>query len=187
MKPDELHEIELYVDTGIGETDAAVQKLIEALPLDMTVEHTLQAAGISEPVMLTLLITNDETIKEMNKQYRQINKPTDVLSFPLLEKPLVNAPADQLWTPQEGADEAQPATPFVTPPELITNLGDIVISWPTLERQAAEAGHAINYELLFLLSHGVLHLIGYDDMSEAGYQAMVNIQQSVLQTLGQKA
>ena len=44
--------------------------------------------------MLTLLITNDETIKEMNKQYRQLNKPTDVLSFPLLEKPLVNAPAD---------------------------------------------------------------------------------------------
>jgi probable rRNA maturation factor len=187
MQPQEHHEIELYVDTGNDETNAAVQKLIESLPLDMTVEHTLQAAGINEPVMLTLLITNDETIKDMNKQYRQLNKPTDVLSFPLLEQPLVNAPADQLWTRQEGAEETQTASPFVTPPELVTNLGDIVISWPTVERQAAEVGHTASYELLFLLSHGVLHLVGYDDMSEAGYQAMVSIQLFVLQVLGQKA
>ena len=187
MQPQEHPEIEMYVDTGNDETNASVQKLIKSLPLDMTVERTLQEAGVNKQVMLTLLITNDETIKEMNKQYRQLNKPTDVLSFPLLEQPLVNAPADQLWTPQEGAEEAQAATPFVTPPELVTNLGDIVISWPTVERQAAEVGHSAGYELLFLLSHGVLHLIGYDDMSEAGYQAMVHIQQSVLQALGQKA
>lgn len=187
MSQEELHEIELYVDTGKDETNAAVQELLNTLPLDQTVEQTLQAAGINQPVMLTLLITSDETIKDMNKQYRQQNKPTDVLSFPLLEKPLVNAPADQLWQPQEGAEEAQPGTPFVTPPELITNLGDIVISWPTLERQATEANHSTSYELLYLLSHGVLHLVGYDDMREAGYQRMVGIQQSVLQALGQKA
>ena len=58
-------------------------------------------------------------------------------------------------------------------------------SWPTLLRQAAEAGHSPLYELLYLLSHGVLHLVGYDDHNEAGYQAMVQIQQSVLQSVGQ--
>ncbi len=183
---DDHPELELYVDTGNDETNASVQALLATLPLDQTIERTLQAAGISEPVMLTLLVTNDETIKEMNKQYRQLNKPTDVLSFPLLERPLVNAPAEQLWQPQEG-EEAAAETQFVTPPELVTNLGDVVISWPTVQRQAAEVGHSAGYELLYLLSHGVLHLIGYDDMSEEGYQAMVGIQQSVLQSLGQKA
>jgi probable rRNA maturation factor len=186
-KQDDHPELELYVDTGNDETNAAVQTLLASLPVDQTIERTLQEAGVNEPVVLTLLITNDETIKEMNKQYRQMNKPTDVLSFPLLEKPLVNAPAEQLWQPQEGAEAAQAGTPFVTPPELVTNLGDIVISWPTVQRQATEARHSAGYELLYLLSHGVLHLVGYDDMSEAGYQAMVGTQQSVLQSLGQKA
>jgi probable rRNA maturation factor len=186
-KQDNHPELELYIDTDSDETNARVQELLNTLPLDQTIERTLQAAGIREPVMLTLLITSDETIKEMNKQYRQMNKPTDVLSFPLLERPLVNAPAEQLWQPQEGAEAAQSTTPFVTPPELVTNLGDVVISWPTVQRQAAEAGHSVGYELLYLLSHGVLHLVGYDDMSEAGYQAMIGIQQSVLQSLGQKA
>jgi probable rRNA maturation factor len=69
---------------------------------------------------------------------------------------------------------------------MITNLGDIVMSWPTVVRQAAEADHSPIYELLYLLSHGVLHLVGYDDATEAGYQAMVSIQQAVLQAIEQK-
>jgi probable rRNA maturation factor len=75
----------------------------------------------------------------------------------------------------------------VTPPELITNLGDIVVSWPTVLRQAASAGHSPDYELLYLIAHGVLHLVGYDDQSEAGYQKMVALQQSVLESAGRKA
>ena len=128
----------------------------------------------------------------MNKQYRQQDKATDVLSFPLLEQPLVNAPAEQLWMPAESeegaaAGQEKSAPAFVTPAELLTNLGDIVISWPTVERQAKEAGHSSGYELLYLVAHGVLHLVGYDDQSEAGYHAMVAIQQTVLEAVGQKA
>jgi probable rRNA maturation factor len=74
---------------------------------------------------------------------------------------------------------------FITPPEAVQNLGDIVMSWPTLERQALEAKHSTVHELLYLLSHGVLHLVGYDDHTEAGYQAMVSIQQRVMATLQQ--
>ena len=181
-------QLEFYVDTNNEKWDTSIQQMFSPIELNTVVKRTLQKTGITQSVMLTLLITDDSTIQDMNKQYREQNKPTDVLSFSLLEQPLVKAPADQLWE-DEGerptVEEKMPA--FVTPPDMITNLGDIVISWPTLIRQATEAGHTTRYELFFLLAHGVLHLIGYDDQNEAGYRAMVSIQQSVLEAIGQKA
>ncbi len=182
--------IELYITLSDDRQNTLVEQQLSSVDLDSVVNRTLQAVGVTQQVMLTLLITDDEGIREMNAQYRQQDKPTDVLSFPLLEEPLVKAPAELLWVPQENADATTTAekqiSSFVTPPGMITNLGDIMISWPTVVRQAAEAGHSAMYELLYLLSHGVLHLVGYDDVTEAGYQAMVNIQQSVLQAVGQK-
>ncbi len=72
---------------------------------------------------------------------------------------------------------------FITPADMPTNLGDIVISWPTVRRQAEQAGHPAAYELLYLLAHGTLHLVGYDDQTEEGYQAMVRLQASIMQTI----
>ncbi len=189
---DQYSQIELSINTGNDEQNAAIEHVLDSCGVELVVKNTLQAAGVTEPAILTLLITSDDAIRDLNRQYRQQNKATDVLSFPLLDKPLVNAPADQLWMTPEGEEEGRAAQEgsrpvFMTPPELPTNLGDIVISWPTVLRQASEAGHSPTYELLYLISHGVLHLIGYDDQSEAGYSAMVNIQQSVLEAIGQKA
>jgi probable rRNA maturation factor len=181
---EEHPQIELYIDAGGAAQDSAIEQVLAALPLDPVVKRTLQTAGIQQPVMLTLLITNDAAIREMNNQYRQHNEATDVLSFPLLEQPLVDAPTELLWM---NAAPAKSSPAFVVYPELLMNLGDIVISWPTVERQAVAAGHSSSYELLYLLAHGVLHLVGYNDTSEAGYQAMVSMQQSVLEALGQKA
>ena len=183
----EHSQIELYVTVGSDQLNASIDTLLASAPVDAVVEQTLSAVHITQPVMLTLLITDEDGIRDMNKQYRQQDKPTDVLSFPLLEQPLVKAPAEQLWTAPAEVDEALKAPTFVTPPDMITNLGDVVMSWPTLAQQAVEAGHSPIYELLYLLSHGILHLVGYDDHSEAGYQAMVSIQRSVLQAVGQKA
>ena len=185
-------QIELSINTGNDEQNAAIEHVLDSCGVELVVKNTLQAAGVTEQAILTLLITSDDAIRDLNRQYRQQDKATDVLSFPLLDKPLVNAPADQLWMTPEGEEEDQAAQEgsrpvFMTPPELPTNLGDIVISWPIVLRQASEAGHSPTYELLYLISHGVLHLIGYDDQSEAGYSAMVNIQQSVLEAMGQKA
>ncbi len=183
-------QVELNIEYSDDETRQAILCMFSSPALELAVKQTLCQAGIEQPVTLSLLITNDETIHNLNKQYRQQDKPTDVLSFPLLDTPLVKAPADQLWLPPEDdtQHEAQAKSPvFVTPPELATNLGDIVISWPTVLRQAAGSNTSPAYELLYLLSHGTLHLVGYDDQSEAGYQAMVHLQQSVLQALGQKA
>ena len=188
---DQYSQIELSINTGNDEQNAAIEHVLDSCGVELVVKNTLQAAGVTEPAILTLLITSDDAIRDLNRQYRQQDKATDVLSFPLLDKPLVNAPADQLWMTPEGEEEDRAAQEgsrpvFMTPPELPTNLGDIVISWPTVLRQASEAGHSPTYELLYLISHGVLHLVGYDDQSEAGYSAMVNIQQSVLEAMGQK-
>ncbi len=183
--------IELYITVGDDQQNTTIEQLLGTINVDEVVLHTLRAVGISQQVMLTLLVTDEEGIREMNTQYRHQDKPTDVLSFPLLEKPLVDAPADQLWSLQTGeeaaVEPAQETPPFITPPGQVMNLGDIVMSWPTIVQQAKEAGHSSLYELLYLLAHGVLHLVGYDDHTEAGYQAMVRIQEAVLKEIGQKA
>ena len=168
-----------------SESDAALQNVLSSGLLEQTVSRTLQAVSISQAVTLSLLITDDIEMQALNSQYRQQDKPTDVLSFPLLDEPLVDAPAAQLWQAETGNEpveqDARPA--FITPSNIPTNLGDIVISWPTVRRQAEQAGHQAAYELLYLLSHGTLHLVGYDDQTEEGYQAMVSLQESVMQEI----
>src|SRR6266849_2012821 len=183
-------DISIYLNSE--DDEAAFKHLLSSLPLEEVVSQTLLKAGIKQPLLLTLLITTDETIRDLNKRYRNQDKSTDVLSFPLLDKPIVSAPADQLWTlPEapngESTEIGVTKQVFVTPTELPTNLGDIVISWPTIVRQATEVGHNSAYELLYLLAHGVLHLVGYDDQTEAGYQAMIRIQQAVMDATEQKA
>ena len=182
-------QVELTIDLVTEEDKTDFLSALPSLPLEAVVSQTLHSTGITQPVMLTLLITGDETMRKLNKQYRGQDNPTDVLSFPLLDKPIVSAPADQLWIlPDELTGKGiQTKQVFVTPAELTTHLGDIVISWPTVVRQAVEAGHKAAYELLYLLSHGVLHLVGYDDQTEAGYQAMIHIQQAVMDVVTQKA
>ena len=181
-------QVELSIDLGNEEEKLAFKHLLSSFPLETVVLQTLSQAGIEQAVLVAVLITSDEIVRSLNKQYRGQDKPTDVLSFPLLEKPIVNAPADQLWMSSDlhYEEEIQTKQAFITPPDITMHLGDIVISWPTVKRQASEVGHAPGYELLFLLSHGVLHLVGFDDQTEAGYQAMIRLQQAVMEATGQK-
>jgi len=188
--------VELDIDVINDEIEAAISKILSPAEMERVVQYTLEKAGIVQPMMLTLLISDDETIRDLNKQYRQQDKPTDVLSFPLLDEPLIDVPAEQLWlVPDEEMDEETSEQPemakkkpvFVSPSGIPTVLGDIVISWPTVLKQAQQVGVRPAYELLYLLSHGVLHLVGYDDQTEAGYQAMVQLQQAVLEAVDQKA
>ncbi len=182
-------QVELTIDLDNEKDETDLRSVLPSLPLEAVVTQTLHEAGITQPIKLALLITSDETMRNLNKQYRGQDKPTDVLSFPLLDKPIVSAPADQLWMLPDvhNGEGIQTKQVFVTPAGLSMLLGDIVISWSTVVRQAAEAGHKSAYELLYLLSHGVLHLIGYDDQTEAGYQAMIRIQQAVMEVTRQKA
>jgi probable rRNA maturation factor len=177
--------IEMYVETDSDEEHRAAAQVLATLDIEEVVRQTLRAARVEQPVTLTLVISGDTTIRTLNKRYRQQDKATDVLSFPLLDRPLVSAPAAWLWqTPEEqetGDDDLETGPPaFVTPGELAMNLGDIVISWPTALCQARENGQPVAHELLFLLCHGLLHLLGYDDQTEAGYSAMIRQQQEIL-------
>ncbi|MCL1862242.1 MAG: rRNA maturation RNase YbeY [Defluviitaleaceae bacterium] len=100
----------------------------------------------------------DGEITELNNKYREINKPTDVLSFPTMGTP---------------------------PPGGIFPMGDIVISTETAARQAEEYGHSFERELAFLAIHGVLHLLGLDHEADPGDEAiMEEIQENILAELG---
>ncbi len=181
-------QIELYINTGNDELNSQLDAHLDTLDLDNLVFQTLQLAGVNQSVMLTLLIADDDSIRDLNKQYREKDTSTDVLSFPLLSKPLVDAPASHLWQPrEEKTQDLPPEVDFITPPELATNLGDIMISWTTLVKQAQNDHHSTDYELLFLLSHGVLHLVGYDDQTEEGYKKMVQLQLQALAAIGRTA
>lgn len=96
------------------------------------------------PIEISVLLVNDRRMRELNLQYRGIDKTTDVLSFPLLE-------------PGRGIPVSGSASGTGNLP-----LGDIVISIPQTERQAAEYGEGFYSELSRLLVHGFLHLLGYD-------------------------
>jgi len=191
-----------------GLDDAALRRVVAL---------ALERAAIAEPVEVSLLLTTDEGIRGLNRDYRGRDEATDVLSFPLLDEPLVDAPEDQLWQPAEhagpvvaldldsaagaeyttdlsdgewddedGADGVgEDAEPELLPlEELALPLGDIAISRDAVERQAAQAGHSTTWELAYLLAHGVLHLVGYDDQTDTGYQAMVAHQEAVLARAG---
>ena len=108
---------------------------------------------------LSLLLTDDVQIRALNKQYRKINRPTDVLAFPMLE-----------------GDAFPPRSQL---------LGDVVISLETARRQAKEAGHSMGREVKILLIHGILHLLGYDhEDSEEAARLVERKTRAVLKELG---
>ncbi len=162
------------------------------------IELALETVGVAQPVEVSVLITTDEGIRALNRDYRGKDEPTDVLSFPLLYEPLVEAPADQLWPSAEDDGESgidlsdQPEADELDDAEYDADgeedwplhLGDIAIARETVIRQAERAGHSAAYEVAYLLTHGALHLVGYDDHTDAGYHAMVAIQEAVLARAG---
>lgn len=114
---------------------------------------------------LSLRLTNDAEIQLLNAQYRQQNKPTDVLAFAALE---VDCP--------EGAFSMKSLQPLY--------LGDIVISVDTANRQAQQQGHSLQTELVWLATHGLLHLLGWDHPDEDSLLQMLDQQYILLETLG---
>ncbi|CAM4025842.1 rRNA maturation RNase YbeY [Cohnella lubricantis] len=145
-------------------------------------ERLLQIAGQAEGVeegVVTVTLTDDEGIRELNKEYRGLDKPTDVLSFPLRggEEPNIHYD-DDFETLEGGNPEDVGGDPFA---EL---LGDIVISVPRMHAQADDYGHSAERELGFLFVHGFLHLLGYDHESEEQEKDMFAKQEAVLSKAG---
>lgn len=124
--------------------------------LDAAVAAALEYEGAHGSV--AVLVTDDAGIQRLNRDYRGVDRPTDVLSFPSAEG--VSVPADGDF------------------------LGDIAISLERAKEQAAEYGHTLKRELSFLAVHGTLHLLGYDHMDDAARGEMFSIQEKILNKMG---
>lgn len=113
---------------------------------------------------LNVILTNPEYIREVNKQYRKIDKETDVLSFPMFEKSEI-----------ETLRKMENSKPDV--------LGDIIISIPRVMGQANEYGHSFERELSYMVIHGFYHLMGYDHETEKEKKQMREKEENVLKQL----
>ena len=136
-------------------------------------EETLDYVACPYEAQVNLLLTTDERIHELNLEFRGIDRPTDVLSFPMSEYEIPGdfaflETADTCFDPESG--------------ELV--LGDIVISKERVLEQAAAYGHSVQREFAFLIAHSVLHLIGYDHMEDGERAVMEQKQREVLERLG---
>jgi len=148
-----MHDIQVQVD----------EEFQDRVPVDLVRTTAFAVIGrhqVSERCELGIVVTDDDTLRELNLRFRGIDSPTDVLSF---------------------VDEAR--GPFISAPGLPCYLGDIVISYRRVEQQAAEAGHSVDSELQLLVVHGLLHILGYDDSLEEERARMWAAQEDILHAL----
>lgn len=123
------------------------------------IEQTLKTLGIEDDVEVSCVLVDDERIHEINREYRHIDRSTDVISFAMEDN-------DQFYV------EGMPRT-----------LGDIFISVDHAKKQAEEYGHSLRREMCFLFTHGILHLLGYDHMTDEQEKEMFGLQDQILGAL----
>lgn len=140
---------------------------------DLVSGAVLEMENCPYEVCLNLLITDNEGIHTYNRDYRGIDRETDVLSFPNLE---FEKPGDFRYAREHEADSFDPESG-----ELL--LGDIILSADRVYAQAQEYGHSVRREYAFLLAHSMLHLCGYDHMEPEEAAVMEQKQEEVLQRL----
>ncbi len=125
---------------------------------------------------MNIILTDDMEICRLNRDYRHFDRPTDVLSFPMLE---FEQPSDFSHAEEDYADCFNPETG-----ELM--LGDIILSVDKIREQAESYGHSQTRELAFLVAHSMLHLCGYDHMEEGEREEMEERQREILLSKGYK-
>lgn len=133
------------------------------LHLSKCIRTALNVQKVRVPCEINVLVTNDDGIREINKTLRQIDKPTDVLSFPMFEMTAGVLPEN--WDAY-----TDPDTGFVP-------LGDMAISFERAKAQAEEYGHSLKREVGYLTVHSVLHLLGYDHLDEGPMKKQMRAQE----------
>lgn len=154
--------------------------------LHEVIEAAAKYLNLPEGIELDLSIVSNEEIQVLNRDYRGLDKPTDVLSFALTE---VTSEFDVDFAHLDLTEEAEETedleeTEFEDEEAIPQHLGDIIISYPRAQEQAQDYGHSLDRELAFLAVHGFLHLNGYDHQTEEEAQEMFKIQEEVLTTYG---
>lgn len=175
--------LNLYLEYVNDQKDYAIsEELIGML------KELLRLAGEQEQVdsgEVAVSFVDDETIHQLNKEYRGMDKPTDVLSFAMSESgedelPVFYDDMEEVEIEVEGLEEDDDGEENL----LAEPLGDIVISVPRALAQAEEYGHSAEREIGFLFVHGFLHLIGYDHESEEDEKVMFAKQEEILAKAG---
>ena len=176
--PHSLQEIDISVD------EPYQQELSEVWLRTVMEAALVEALPVGEPAQVGLVVTDDKTVQELNRQFRGLDEVTDVLSF--------SASHSGHWEgdPQE-SDEASPESVdseelnFVLPPGEPSPLGEVIISFPQTIRQAQERNGLVEQELALLIIHGVLHLVGYDHMEPEDETQMRAKERSALAAVSQ--
>ncbi|MFQ9444724.1 MAG: rRNA maturation RNase YbeY [Vescimonas sp.] len=132
-----------------------------------TIRTALAAEGLTAPCEVDVLLTDDDGIHEINREPRQVDRPTDVLSFPEFELTPGQLP---------GPEDADPGTGLIP-------LGDMVLSMERVAAQAREYGHSKRRELSYLVTHSVLHLLGYDHLDEGPMKAQMRAREEAIMAL----
>ncbi len=141
----------------------AYAELVSAEQIVHVVQAVLEREAQPAESAVTVVITDDDEIQRLNRDYLDEDRPTDVLSF----------------AANEGNDEGD----FVIPDELESYLGDVIVSYPTALAQATERSESVEQELALLIVHGCLHLIGYDHADDQEREAMWALQDEILRSL----
>ena len=131
------------------------------------IRTALAAEGVDFPCEVDVLLTGDDGIHEINREMRQVDRPTDVLSFPEFELAPGQLP---------GPEDADPGTGLIP-------LGDMVLSMERVSAQAREYGHSKRRELSYLVTHSVLHLLGYDHLDEGPMKAQMRAREEAIMAL----
>ncbi len=156
--------------------DEPFDRDIDPAWLEIVVQSGLLAAFIDGDVAVSLLITDDPTVRALNAEYRGLDETTDVLSFS------TGHPGH--WEGDgEGPPEQSDAADFVLPPDIPQPLGEIIVSWPQAQRQAGEHGVSPQHELAHLVIHGALHLVGYDHLEQEDTAQMEALEREALESL----
>ncbi len=141
--------------------------------INQVVEKSLDVENCPYEVELNVILTDNEGIKEINQEYRGVDAPTDVLSFPLID----------YVTPSDFSHVEEEADSYFNPETGELLLGDIIISVEKVLSQAEEYGHSPKRELAFLVAHSMMHLFGYDHMEDEERLIMEKKQEYVLNEL----
>lgn len=155
------HYIPITVDVPGAANDA------NCALIRRTIRTALAAEGLTAPCEVDVLLTDDDGIHEINREMRQVDRPTDVLSFPEFELTPGQLP---------GPEDADPGTGLIP-------LGDMVLSMERVAAQAREYGHSKRRELSYLVTHSVLHLLGYDHLDEGPMKAQMRAREEAIMAL----
>ncbi|KHO62225.1 heat-shock protein [Thermoanaerobacter sp. YS13] len=153
----------ILIDNRQNKVDAAnLEELVEKV-----IKTVLEVEEVIDNVEVSVSFVDNEEIRKLNKYYRGIDKPTDVLSFPLAEFEDTYAEGEEI---EEDSEEVQP-------------IGDIVISLEKALEQSMEYGHSFEREVAYLTAHSMLHLLGYDHETEEERKIMREKEEEVMARL----